>query len=98
MGVGLCMPGKCHFLSGAAAAPFLVLFFKREARGGREIGNIVPAFEILFEDFTVAVGWFFSWVSIVTLHPATVFWRAAFPVFPLVLFFSKPLSFAAPWP
>ena len=58
----------------------------------------MPASEILFEDFAVAAGWVFSWVSIVTLHPATVFWRAAFPVFPLVLFFSKPPSSAAPWP
>lgn len=45
------------------------------------------AFQILFEDFTVAVGWFFSWVSIVTLHPAMVLWKAAFPVFLLLLFF-----------
>lgn len=36
MGVGLRAPGKCRFLSGAAAAPFWVLFFKGEARGGRE--------------------------------------------------------------
>lgn len=98
MGVGLRTPGKCRFLSGAAAAPFSVLFFKREARGGIEIGNIVAAFKILFEDFTVVVGWFCSRVSIVTLHPAMVFWRAAFPVFLLVLFFSKPPSSATPQP
>lgn len=34
------------------------------------MGNIVPAFEILFEDFSLVVGWFLLWVSIVTLHPA----------------------------
>lgn len=34
------------------------------------MGNVVPAFEILFEDFSLVVGWFLLWVSIVTLHPA----------------------------
>lgn len=56
MDVGLRTPGRCCCLSGAPAAPFLVLFLKREAGGGREMGNIVPAFEILFKDFTVVVG------------------------------------------
>lgn len=65
------------------------------------MGNFVPAFEILFEDFC-CVGWFFFflWVSIVTLHPATVFWRAAFPVLLVGLlvgfFFPNPFSLLLP--
>lgn len=65
------------------------------------MGNFVPAFEILFEDFCW-VGWvfFFLWVSIVTLHPATVFWRAAFPVLLVgllvVFFFPNPFSLLLP--
>lgn len=68
----------------------LLLFgFVLHEKDERKWGVLVPAFEILLEDFTVVVGWIFPWVSIVTLHPATVFWRAAFPVFLLDFFFSQ---------
>lgn len=75
-----------------------VVFFSFQERG-EELGTIVPAFEILFEDFIIVVGWFFP-VGIYSNAASSLrFLESSTPCFPARFFFlPNPFSLLLPSP
>lgn len=94
--------GSTGLASAMLALELLLLllywFFSFQERG-EELGTIVPAFEILFEDFIIVVGWFFP-VGIYSNAASSLrFLESSTPCFPARFFFlPNPFSLLLPSP